>query len=111
VRIVEKDLGAIIKTARKNRGLTQEDLAEKAGVGTRHIMSIENEGGNPSYDVLYMLIRELHIPSDSIFYPERAIENPLLEEVIRVLYDCDSSSLKIISATAKAALENQKDKN
>jgi len=84
VRIIEKDLGAIIKAARKSRGLTQESLAEIAGVVTRHIMSIENEGGNPSYDVLYKLIRELHIPADSIFHPEKAIKNPILEEVVHI---------------------------
>ena len=50
---------------------TQEMLAEEVGVGLRHIMAIGNEGSYPSYEVLYKLIRELHIPVDLIFYPEK----------------------------------------
>ena len=44
MRIKENSFGAIVKAARLKRGLTQETLAEKVGVGLRHIMGIENEG-------------------------------------------------------------------
>ena len=86
MRIDENNLGAIIKAARLNKGFTQETLAEKVGVGLRHIMAIENEGNYPSYEVLYKLIRELHIPADSIFYPEKLLSDQQAEEIIRMLY-------------------------
>ena len=107
MRIDERDLGAIVKAARNKRGMTQEVLSEKVGIGTRHLMSVENECGTPSYDVLYKLIRELHIPTDTIFYPESTMKNPLIEEIIRILYDCDERSLSIIHATAQAAFDSQ----
>ena len=107
VHISESGLGAIIKNARLKKGMTQERLAETAGIGLRHIMGIENEGSSPSYEVLYKLIRELHIPADLIFYPERLPENLQLDELIRMLYDCDERSIKIIRATVQAALESQ----
>ena len=110
MRVVEKDLGAVIKAARVEKGMNQDVLAENVGVGVRHIMSIENEGGNPSYDVLYRLIRELHIPADSVFYPERTIENPQREEIIRALYDCDEYTLSIVRATVRAAVDSQIDR-
>jgi len=110
VRIDEKGLGVIIKSARKSKGLTQEVLAEKIGIGLRHIVSIENEGAFPSFDVLYKIIRELHIPADSIFYPEKTIKDPLLEEIVCMLHDCDERSKKIIHATAQASLDSQTSK-
>ena len=108
MRIDKKDLGAVIKAARNSRGMTQEVLAEKVGIGTRHIMSIENEGGNPSFDVLYRLIRELYIPADAIFYPEHVSSDSWIDEYICMLNDCDERSKSIIIATIKAALESQK---
>ena len=107
MRIYETDLGAIIKAARIKKGLKQETLAENVGVGLRHISGIENEGSNPSYDILYKLVRELHIPADTIFYPEKPVKNSQLEDIIPMLYDCDERSMKIIHATVKAALDSQ----
>jgi len=40
--------GQTIKNARHDAGLTQETLAEQAGVTTRYIMAIENENRQPS---------------------------------------------------------------
>lgn len=103
------DLGSIIKAARQVKGLTQERLAEIAGVGLRHIMGIENEGSNPSYEVLYKLIRELNISADLVFYPEKLADNYQVDEITRMLYSCDERSLKVIRATTQAALEGQSD--
>lgn len=103
----ENNLGAIIKSARVGKGLTQEKLAEKVDIGIRHMMSIENEGKTPSFKVLYSLIRELHIPADSIFYPERVSNNPQIDELVYMLNDCDERSLKIITATVRTALDTQ----
>jgi len=107
VRIDKHELGAIIKNARIERGLTQESLAEKVDIGARHLMSIENEGRAPSFRVLYGLIRELNISADTIFYPEKPSEDLMLNEIIRILKDCDERSLKIVHATVRAALDSQ----
>jgi transcriptional regulator with XRE-family HTH domain len=107
VRTDETGLGAVIKAARLEKGLTQEALAEIAGVGLRHIMSIENEGRYPSYEVLYKLIRELNIPADTIFYPEKQHNSPEAEKIIPMLYLSDERSLKVIRATAQASLDSQ----
>jgi len=107
VHINDNYLGSIIKSARLKKGLTQEALAEIVGVGLRHIMGIENEGSYPSYDVLYKIIRELHISADIIFYPEKQSQDVLLADIIPMLYSCNERSISIIRATLKAVLENQ----
>lgn len=84
-----------------------EVLAEKVGITERYLYRIENEGKYPSYEVLYKIIRELAINPDLIFYPEKPSKDSETEDLIRVLYNCDERSMKIIKATAKAALESQ----
>lgn len=100
-------LGEIIKNARTKADITVEALAAKVGVSERFIYRIENEGKKPSYEILYKLIRELSILPDQIFFPEKQTEDSEIENLVRMLYNCDERSLQIIKATVKAALESQ----
>lgn len=97
-------LGDVIKAARQNSDFTMESLAAKIGVTERHLYRIENEGQKPSYDVLYNLIRELSIDPDKIFYPEKLSKESEIENLIRILYNCDDKTLKIIKATMIALI-------
>lgn len=100
-------LGEIIKNARTKADITVEALANKVGVSERFIYRIENEGKKPSYDILYKLIRELAIVPDQIFFPEKQEKDSEIENLIRMIYNCDNRSMTIIKATIKAALESQ----
>ena len=95
------------RQVKKRRIYTVEDLAAKVGVGERFIYRIENEGKKPSYDILYKLIRELSILPDQIFFPEKQIEDSEMENLVRMLYNCDERSMQIIKATVRAALDSQ----
>ena len=94
-----------IKEARQRAERTMEELAISVGITERYLYRIENEGKKPSFDVLYKLIRELSITSDSIFYPEKPTKDSEIENLIRLLYNCDERSLEVIKATAKALIE------
>ncbi len=100
-------LSRVIKTARQHADITMEALADKVGITERYLYRIENENKKPSFDVLFKLIRELSISSDSIFYPEKPSKDSEVENLIRMLYNCDDRSMEIIKATVKAALESQ----
>lgn len=102
-----ESLGDIIKTARQKAGFTIEALASRIQVSERYLYRLENEGKKPSYNVLYKLIRELSILPDLIFYPEKPSKDSEIEDLIRMLYNCDDRSMQIIKATVKAALESQ----
>ena len=55
-------LGHVVKATRKRKNLSQEALAEKLGVCKRTIMDIEKNTGNPKFELLCMLVRELDLP-------------------------------------------------
>mgnify|MGYP000063967563 CR=1 FL=1 len=87
-------LGEILKTARMRADITMETLAERVDITERYLYRIENEGKKPSFDVLYKLIRELAIPADSIFYPEKPSKDSEIENLVRMLYGCNERSME-----------------
>lgn len=95
-------LGQVIKKARKHNNLTIEALADKIDVSERYLYRIENENKKPSFDVLYRLIRCLAIPADAIFYPEKPSKESEIEDLVRMLHNCNERDQKIIKATVKA---------
>ena len=56
-----KLLGEKVRTERKLAGLTQEQLAERCHVSTKHIANIEKGSMNPSYENLLAIARVLPI--------------------------------------------------
>ena len=63
-------LGDRIKAARNDNHLTQQALADQAGIGLRHYQNIENGFINPSYRVLSAIIHRLAMSADALFYPD-----------------------------------------
>ena len=100
----------IIKPARDKSDLTVEELTDRVGITERYLYRIENEGKVPKLDVLKKLVRELAIDGNSIFYPEKPSKDSEIDDLVRMLYNCDDRSLKIIRATVKTALEGQQSK-
>lgn len=56
-----KALGARIRDLRRERGLTQEELAERAGLHSRYISRIELGGANFGVSVLYQIAEGLSV--------------------------------------------------
>lgn len=48
------NIGRRIRSARKQKGLTQDALAEAAGVSTKHLSSVEN-GKEPNLSIGYLM--------------------------------------------------------
>lgn len=105
LREIPNTLGDIIKKAREKSGMTIESLANKVEITERYLYRIENEGKKPSFEVLYKLIRELSISPDLIFYPEKPTKDSEVENLLRMLSDCDDRFLQVIKATAKALID------
>lgn len=102
------NLGVMVKAARLDRGWTQAQLAEKAGVTDRHIMGIENEGYTPSFELFEFFIREFNLSADSVFYPETHGDTQL-KYLCRLLGKCSERDIKVLTATAQSMLEHGSD--
>lgn len=62
-----KELGAKIRKLRKERGISQEDLAHEAGIERSYMGAIERGERNPSYDKLVSVARALGNSASNLF--------------------------------------------
>lgn len=95
-------LGSIVRATRKSKNLSQEALAEKLGVCKRTIMDIEKSTGNPKFELLCMLVRELDLPLYEVFYPEVADNSEMKNVLMKELSDCSDYEMNVILAVVKS---------
>lgn len=65
-------IGKNICKCRKEAGMTQSELAEKAGVGTSFISRVEHGEKSMKLYTLYTLADALGVTCDTLLYPESA---------------------------------------
>ena len=64
---MEQSFGAALRTRRREAGLTQRDLAERAGLDFTYISKLENNRlPPPAADTVVLLCRILGIPSEGL---------------------------------------------
>ncbi len=95
-------LGSAVRATRKSKNLSQEALAEKLGVCKRTIIDIEKNTGNPKFELLCMLVRELNLPLYQVFYPEAGENKELKNLLMKELSDCSDYEMKIILSVVKS---------
>ena len=61
-----KAIAAKLRKTRQDKGLTQEDVATKAGLSTNYYARIERAEVTPSVDTLEKLVKALKIKSAEI---------------------------------------------
>ena len=83
-----KLLGEKVRTERKLAGLTQEQLAERCHVSTKHIANIEKGSMNPSYEILLAIARVLPISLDALITPGMDKTEVELKEFNRIYLSC-----------------------
>ncbi len=94
--------GARLRAVRKNRGYTQEQLAELTKLSTRHIASIEKGEANPSFEVLYTIITALGTSFDAIFNPADEQVEREVQEVSGLYRACQEQGRRLVLATVHA---------
>lgn len=95
-------LGNVVRATRKSKNLSQEDLAEKIGVCKRTIIDIEKNTGNPKFEILYMLVRELDLSLYQVFYPERIENLETKNLLLKELNKCSDYEMKIILSVVRS---------
>jgi len=97
-------MGEILRDARIEKKLTQNDLALAIGVCKRTIIAIEKNQRNPTFEVLNWLVHELEISADLIFYPDAAPLSIEHDHLNRELSACNKNEQKIVLSTARALI-------
>lgn len=95
-------IGENIKKSRKNQGLTQKSLAEKANISRSYLADVENNRYNPSLDVLNQIAKALGISAQQFFKDDIDKKDDIdeLEEDLQILFN----KIKKISPSSRTKL-------
>jgi len=93
-----KDIGTRIRSVRKAREITQEQLAEAVGVGVTHISHIETGNSIPSLQVMIDIINAMDCSADELLCMDVKQARPYLSGWLSELVeDCSEAEVKLIS--------------
>lgn len=99
-------LGDVVRNARKKKNLSQEALAERIGVCKRTIVDIEKNNSNPKFEILFLLVRELDLPLQQVFYPDRINSFEAKTQLRQELEKCNEYESKIALAILESLLSS-----
>lgn len=100
-------IGDILKQERLRIGYTREQVAERAGIGIRYLIAIENDEKKPKFDVLYRLIRALGLAPDKLFYAELGSGDSENSRLVRLLQNCNDRDQKLIAAMIDTLIDTR----
>ena len=92
-------LGNCIRTARPARGLTQQELADQSNVAIKTVQMIEKGQMNPSYEILYPLIKRLGISANTLFNPEISDTDEKIQRFIGKFQSCTPKNRQVLLNT------------
>ena len=101
--------GARLRAVRKERGYTQEQLAELTKLSTRHIASIEKGEANPSFEVLYTIITVLGASFDAVFNPADEQVEHEIQELAGLYRACPEQGRGLVLATMRTIIQELAD--
>lgn len=106
-------IGFKVKEARKEKKITQEQLAEAVGVGVTHISHLETGAGTVSLKVFVAIVNYLNCSVDELLCKEVKTARPIVNNwLAELVSDCDQTEVKIIADTVTALKSTlQKNKN
>lgn len=73
--VTHGELGKTIRTARIQKGYTQEYLAELLDITPGHLQHMESGRRNPSVPMLFQMMELLDFSVDALVFPEREQNN------------------------------------
>ena len=97
-----KAFGQAIKEARKAKGISRNQLADRQNIAPRYIASIKNSGQHPSLQIFYELVTFFDISVDQIFFPAKAPDKTTQRRQLdELLNGIDETDLVIVTDTIK----------
>jgi transcriptional regulator with XRE-family HTH domain len=104
-------IGERIKARRLALKLTQETLAESAGIGIQHISKIENGNTKLSLPCLIALANTLQTTVDNLLMDNIVISKPsVIAHADSVFADCTPSEIYVITQTVNTLKRSIREK-
>ena len=107
----EKELALLleaIRNERKDKRITQEELAEMLEVSPTHVKHIESGHRKPSIEILFEIAKILNISLDGVvFSKNESARTDTREKVNRLLDVSDEASLHFILSVLEALREKE----
>ena len=91
-----RGLGDAVLKARKEQKITQEYIADHLDINVRTLQKIEHYEGNPTLEILYSLIRLLHIDPRDCFYPGPTDNEPARQKMQALLATCSEDEISFL---------------
>ena len=105
-------VGKRISLIRKNRRMTQEQLAEKAELSNIYISHIENSRSIPSLETLMKLCSALDITPDEVLLgTKQDMDNYLQSDIQKKLILCTPKERRMVSRFIDLLLKEREEKN
>ena len=92
-------LGNRIREARKECGLTQQELADQTGLAVKTVQDIEKGRKYPSYETLARLMERLAMSPDAAFHSKTITPTEEMKDFIENFKSCDPKSQEILLKT------------
>ena len=97
-----------IRNERKDKRITQEELAEMLEVSPTHVKHIESGHRKPSIEILFEIAKILNISLDSVvFSKNESAHTDTREKIDRLLDISDEASLRFILSVLEALREKE----
>lgn len=107
-----KQIGSRIRKARKDKSISQIDLADMVQISTSHLSDIENGKTNIGLDIFIRITESLQVSADWLLQSNVPnVKNIQNNELTELLSDCSSAEKQAIIKMAtdmKNALRNNK---
>lgn len=97
-------LADVVKTARLELGLTQEEVAERCDTDVRTIINMEKGRGNPKLETLFKVVRVLKIDARELFEDRPQDGSPSIHRACLLINECSEDEAATLLPVIEAVL-------
>ena len=104
-----KELGRRIQKARKEKGLTQQEIADQSNFSLTHVQSCERGVKNPSFEVLRAFCKVLNLSLDSLMNLDLPEDEQAANDMRQLYLSCPPAARKVLLNSTRALADELKE--
>ena len=104
-----KELGRRIQKARKEKGLTQQELADLSHVSLKHVQGCERGVKNPSFEVLRAFCKVLNLSLDSLMNLDLPEDEQAANDMRQLYLSCPPAAREVLLNSTRALTNELKE--